>query len=135
MAQRQKQKLYRETDYYKTLGLASSSASQQDIKDGFRQLAKQYHPDKAKGDREVATRKFQEVSAAYEVLSNNALRSEYDTVWRQCHARPHGKSTSSNSLDPRWVRRGDKVYHVVIHCCFAFRTFFCINEAFHNIFR
>jgi curved DNA-binding protein CbpA len=108
MAQRQKQKLYRETDYYKTLGLSSNKASQQEIKDGFRQLAKRYHPDKAKGDREAATRKFQEVSAAYEVLSNTTLRLEYDAVWQQCHARAYGKSTPANSLDPRWVRRCDK---------------------------
>jgi len=64
-------------DYYKTLGV-SNDASQKDIKKAYYQLAKQYHPDSNKSDPS-ASKKFQEVSEAYEVLSDEGKRKQYDT--------------------------------------------------------
>ena len=52
-------------DYYKTLNL-TSSASQDDIKKSFRQLAKKYHPDANNGKEDL----FKEVNEAYQVLSS-----------------------------------------------------------------
>ncbi|XP_002138555.2 protein tumorous imaginal discs, mitochondrial isoform X1 [Drosophila pseudoobscura] len=64
-------------DYYTTLGVAKN-ANGKDIKKAYYQLAKKYHPDTNKEDPD-AGRKFQEVSEAYEVLSDDQKRREYDT--------------------------------------------------------
>jgi len=61
-------------DYYQVLGI-DKKASKEEIKKAFRKLAHKYHPDKAGGD-EV---KFKEVNEAYQVLSNDKKRAEYDT--------------------------------------------------------
>ncbi|KAK9149603.1 hypothetical protein Scep_008360 [Stephania cephalantha] len=62
-------------DYYSTLGV-SKSASAKEIKAAYRRLARQYHPDVNK--QPGATEKFKEISAAYEVLSDDKKRSLYD---------------------------------------------------------
>lgn len=64
-------------DYYKVLGVSKNSSAK-DIKKAYYQLAKKYHPDTNKNDAD-ASKKFQEVSAAYEVLSDETKRREYDT--------------------------------------------------------
>jgi DnaJ-class molecular chaperone len=60
-------------DFYKTLGV-EKNASQDDIKKAFRKLAHQYHPDKNNDDDS----KFKEVNEAYQVLSDEKKRSQYD---------------------------------------------------------
>ncbi|KAG2654735.1 chaperone protein DnaJ-like [Panicum virgatum] len=62
-------------DYYATLGVPRS-ATNKDIKAAYRKLARQYHPDVNK--EPGATEKFKEISAAYEVLSDEKKRSLYD---------------------------------------------------------
>ena len=68
-------------DYYSVLGLAKG-ASQDEIKKAYRKLAKELHPDKG-GDEN----KFKEVSEAYEVLSDEDKKSNYD---RFGHNQPRG---------------------------------------------
>ncbi|CAM1329660.1 DNAJA3 (predicted), partial [Pycnogonum litorale] len=63
-------------DYYEILGV-SRNASQKDIKKSYYQLAKKYHPDSHKSDKESA-KKFQEVSEAYEVIGDDTKRKQYD---------------------------------------------------------
>lgn len=60
-------------DYYKTLGV-EKDASPDEIKKAFRKLAHQHHPDKG-GDE----KKFKEASEAYQTLSDEKKRAEYDT--------------------------------------------------------
>lgn len=69
---------YLEKDYYKVLGVAKT-ASQEEIKKSYRKLARKYHPDANKGDA-AAEERFKEVSEAYDVLSDEKRRKEYDTV-------------------------------------------------------
>lgn len=57
-------------DPYKVLGV-SRDASDEEIKQAYRRLAKQYHPDRNPGDTEAA-RRMQEVNAAYEQIKNPA---------------------------------------------------------------
>lgn len=63
-------------DFYAVLGL-SKHASADDIKKAYRQMSKESHPDKHKGDKE-AERKFKEVNEAYEVLGNPEKKKRYD---------------------------------------------------------
>lgn len=63
-------------DYYKILGVPRN-ASAKDIKKAYYQLAKKYHPDTNK-DEPSAQKNFQDVSEAYEVLSDESKRSDYD---------------------------------------------------------
>ena len=63
-------------NYYEILGV-SKTATEDEIKKAYRKLAVKYHPDKNEGDKE-AEKKFQEISEAYNVLSNKEKRSEYD---------------------------------------------------------
>lgn len=60
-------------DYYKILGI-DKSASADEIKKAFRKLAHEHHPDKKHGNEE----KFKEINEAYQVLSDQKKRAQYD---------------------------------------------------------
>lgn len=65
-------------DYYQILTI-ERTANQQQIKEAYRRLAFQYHPDRNKGDAS-ATEQMKEINEAYAVLSNVQKRSEYDLL-------------------------------------------------------
>lgn len=62
-------------DYYEVLGVGKD-ASQEDIKKAYRKLARQYHPDVNKADD--AESKFKEAKEAYDVLSDDQKKAQYD---------------------------------------------------------
>ena len=63
-------------DYYEVLGV-KRNASEQEIKQEYRRLARQYHPDVNPGDKSSEA-KFKEINEAYEVLSSKESRKKYD---------------------------------------------------------
>eukprot|EP00193_Tetraselmis_chui_P017014 CAMPEP_0177772330 /NCGR_PEP_ID=MMETSP0491_2-20121128/12161_1 /TAXON_ID=63592 /ORGANISM="Tetraselmis chuii, Strain PLY429" /LENGTH=124 /DNA_ID=CAMNT_0019290125 /DNA_START=308 /DNA_END=679 /DNA_ORIENTATION=- len=67
----------RDTKLYDLLGVPPD-ASDQMIKKAYKKRALVYHPDRAKGDKKAAEKKFQEVAAAYETLSDKEKRAVYD---------------------------------------------------------
>ena len=80
-------------DYYKVLGVPKN-ATQEQIKKAYRKLARKYHPDLNKGDKE-AEKKFKEINEANEVLSNPENRKKYDKYgkdWK--HAEQFEKAQS-----------------------------------------
>jgi len=70
----------RGADYYDILGVPRN-ASSKEIKKAYYTLAKKYHPDVNKDDP-AAQKKFTEASEAYEVLSDDSKRSQYDAMGR-----------------------------------------------------
>ena len=65
-----------EKDYYQILGV-TKSADATAIKKQYRKLARELHPDKTKGDKKLEDR-FKAVSEAYDILSDDKKRREYD---------------------------------------------------------
>ena len=63
-------------DYYKTLGI-DKTATEKDIKNAYRKLARKYHPDLNPNDQ-AAKSKFQQINEANEVLSDTVKRKKYD---------------------------------------------------------
>ena len=63
-------------DYYEVLGVAKS-ASEDEIKKAYRQIAIKYHPDRNPGDKQ-AEEKFKEAAEAYNVLHDPQKRQQYD---------------------------------------------------------
>src|SRR3978361_2469165 len=74
------QREWYEKDYYKVLGVAPD-ATPKDITKAYRKLARGSHPDTHPGD-DASEERFKEISAAYDVLGDEAKRKEYDEVRR-----------------------------------------------------
>jgi len=73
----QPQREWFEKDYYKVLGVPET-ATDKEIRRAYRKLAKEHHPDSNPGHEET----FKEISAAYDVLSDDEKRTAYDEVRR-----------------------------------------------------
>ena len=86
-------------DYYAELGV-SKDASQKDIKKAFRALAREFHPD-SNPDNPPAEARFKEINEAYETLSNDEVRTEYD------HAREMGYFVGDSGGGQQYVRVED----------------------------
>jgi len=79
-------------DFYKVLGV-DKQASAEEIKKAFRRQARQYHPD-VRPDDKAAEQKFKEINEAYEVLSDEKKRKEYDTFGSDFQNRAGGAGFS-----------------------------------------
>ena len=67
-------------DYYEVLGVPREATKEQ-VKDAYRKLALQYHPDRNKSPE--AEEKFKEITEAYAVLSDDEKRSQYDAYGKE----------------------------------------------------
>lgn len=80
-------------DYYEVLGV-SKDASPDEIKRAYKKLAMKYHPDKNPGDKE-AENKFKEGAQAYEILSDEKKRAQYDRFGHDAPGMSGGQGFSS----------------------------------------
>lgn len=80
-------------DYYKILGI-EPEADAKAVKTAYRRLARKYHPDVS--TEHEAEKRFKEVAEAYEVLSDETKRAEYDQL------RKYGGSSRSFEPPPGW---------------------------------
>ena len=92
-------------DYYEVLGV-SKSATPEELKKAYRQLALKYHPDRNPGDKE-AEEKFKEAAEAYEVLSNPEKRQRYDQFGFAGMSGAGGYSGQGMSMDDIFSQFGD----------------------------
>ncbi|CAG9114373.1 unnamed protein product [Plutella xylostella] len=102
-------------DYYRVLGV-TRTASEGEIKKAYRKLALKWHPDKNPDNPDEATKRFKEISEAYEVLSDESKRKVYD-----------GRGSGAHSH--RYAGKGG----VNGHRHFSFRGFFG-DTPFHRFF-
>jgi len=92
---------------YETLGVAKN-ASQDEIKRAYRKLAREFHPDKNAGDKDAEER-FKEVQTAYDIVSDDEKRKQYDRFGSQ-NGRPgpaSGPSADFGNVDFGNIDLGD----------------------------
>src|SRR2546427_5773102 len=103
-------------DYYETLGV-ERNASDEDIKKAYRKLARQYHPDLQTGDqrKKAAEEQFKEINEAYEVISDQDKRKQYDMFGHV--GGPQGFGGGFEGFDVGRGGVGD-VFHDIFLCFF-----------------
>ena len=87
-------------DYYATLGVAKT-ATEKDIKQAYRKLARKFHPDVNPGDKTAESR-FKAINEAYEVLGDPDKRRKYDELganWRQYEQALHPGEVDAGLVD------------------------------------
>jgi DnaJ-class molecular chaperone len=82
-------------DFYQILGIDRVSG-QEEIKRAFRRMASLYHPDHNPQSLKEAEEKFKEINQAYEVLSDEARRRQYDRLIHQ--RRPRSREVTMEDL-------------------------------------
>ena len=90
----------RDKDYYSILGV-DKTADKATIKKAFRQLSKQYHPDRNPGNKE-AEEKFKDINEAYSVLGDEQKRQEYDNPQPELN---FGGFDPFGGINPFWGQR------------------------------
>jgi curved DNA-binding protein len=96
-------------DYYKILGV-NRSASEREVKQAYRKLARQYHPDVNPGDKS-AEEKFKQINEAYEVLSDKAKRQKYDKYGEQWQYADQFEQAQRQQAPGFDFSRGGRVYY------------------------
>ncbi|XP_060528187.1 dnaJ homolog subfamily B member 6 isoform X1 [Cylas formicarius] len=102
-------------DYYRVLEV-SKSATTVEIKKAYKKLALKWHPDKNPDNMDEATKKFKEISEAYEVLSDDTKRKLYDSRCNRSSAtrsaRTHHRSYFDlhNPFSQRYFDKKRRVY-------------------------
>src|SRR3954462_735387 len=96
-------------DYYSSLGVAKT-ATEKEIKQAYRKMARKHHPDVNPGDKSAEAR-FKEINEAYEVLGDPAKRKKYDELgsnWRAYEqaGAPGGGAGGGGGWDVNFGRGG-----------------------------
>ncbi|XP_050235916.1 chaperone protein dnaJ 72-like [Mercurialis annua] len=130
-------------DWYKILEL-NKSATKEEIKEAYKRLALTYHPDKhcqsPKAVRESATLRFKQISEAYQILSDDCKRADYNIRSSAYSSTSHGygyaygHQYSSHSYN-RQHRKGGYTYASKLDSVFRFLTTrsFLLNFAFASV--
>jgi molecular chaperone DnaJ len=92
-------------DHYQTLGL-TPDATQEEIKQAYRRLAKQYHPDRSEDNN--SHEKIIAINAAYEVLSNPHLKASYDRAFAQKRTKRNQKAQQQHYRQRQQQRHADQ---------------------------
>src|SRR4030095_5536807 len=89
-------------DYYATLGVPKT-ASDKEVKQAYRKLARKHHPDVNRGDKSAES-KFKEINEAYEVIGDPEKRKKYDELganWKMYEqAQRAGAGAAGSPFDP-----------------------------------
>jgi len=96
-------------DYYQTLGV-DANASPQQVREGYRKLAFQFHPDRNKESLSAAE-KMKELNEAYAVLSNARKRREYDDFRQRFGTSAYGQFRQS--YNDRDIFRGSDINQIL----------------------
>ena len=81
-------------NYYDILKI-KKNASLEEIKKSYKKLARKWHPDKNVNNKEISEKKFKEISEAYNVLSDDTKRKDYDLK----SSFDNFSNTTNNSFD------------------------------------
>jgi len=108
-------------DYYKILNV-ERDASSKDIKDSFRRLAKQYHPDVNKNNPK-ANEIFKEINEANSILSDETKRADYD---KKMFAKEESRDTNKPN-EGRAYRQKDMTMEDFVNTSSYFEDFFGFN--------
>ena len=108
-------------DYYRTLGV-HQEADVQEIREAYRRLALEYHPDRNKGDPGAAE-KMKAVNEAYAVLSNRQKRTEYDML--RSRYGPSASSRFRQTYSEQDIFSGSDIHQIFeeMSRMFGFRDF------------
>jgi DnaJ-class molecular chaperone len=111
----------KEKDYYEILG-ANRNSTQQEIKEAYRKLAFQYHPDRNR-ENPSAVEKMKEINEAYAVLSDSRKRKDYDFLREQYGSYGYDRFKQSHSQED--IFRGSDINQIFEEMAksFGFRGF------------
>lgn len=90
-------------NFYEVLWINKTSTLE-DVKKAYRKKAMEYHPDRNKGNKQAEI-KFKEISEAYEILSDDKKRKNYDMFWSSSNTtwNPFSQWNRSQSYSSGWI--------------------------------
>ena len=93
-------------DYYQILGV-NKNANEKEIKQAYRRLAREYHPDKNQGNKKAEER-FKEINEAYEVIGDAKNRTKYDQLGSNYHRYQQMGGNAADFDFSQWFSQGGR---------------------------